>query len=162
MIRDARPLVRRFRCSAALRSDWQQMCQESFHRRDLQRYRAHSWRRHGLVVRARGNLEGGTAETRRSLEEYIGLKTRSGEDWFEVARCQAALASATRAGQKPAAAAEVEERRALTMGLLRKAVGLDYRALPTFEWVEHSDSTSRIPQLRWRFRFFSRLRVGRV
>ena len=60
---------------------------------DLTSYRsdlAGSLRRRGLARLGLGDPGGAAADTRRALEFWDGLPTRSGQEWFETACCHAA------------------------------------------------------------------------
>jgi tetratricopeptide (TPR) repeat protein len=88
---------------------------------------AYSYLRHGL---ARGDLSdpvGAAADTRRAIALWEGLPSRRGEEWFEAACAQAALASlAGRAGSGVSTAEAVTEADA-AMALLRRAVAQGHR-----------------------------------
>jgi serine/threonine-protein kinase len=84
-------------------------------------------RRRGLARRDLGDTAGAAAETRRALAIHEGLASRSGEQWYETACCQAALAglagsagSGTSADSGPAEADRA-------MDTLRRAVDMGYR-----------------------------------
>jgi hypothetical protein len=74
-----------------------------------------------------GDPASAAADARRALALYDALPWRSGEEWFETARCQAVLAGlAAQAGSGMSAAQAAREADA-AMTLLRKAVGMGYR-----------------------------------
>ncbi len=88
---------------------------------------AYSLRGRGLARFDLGDLAGATADTRRALQIWDRLPTRTGEYWFETACCHAALAAL--AGRDvsnvPADKAHVEVETA--MAQLKKAISMGYR-----------------------------------
>jgi tetratricopeptide (TPR) repeat protein len=79
-----------------------------------------------------GETAGAAADARRALALYDALSSRSGEEWFETARCQAVLAGL--AGQAGAglSAAQAPRQADAAMALLHKAVRMGYRNAGTF------------------------------
>ena len=93
---------------------------------------AHSLRRRGLALRDLGAPAGAVDDTRRALGLYDGLRSRSGEELFEMACCHAALANLAGQTGSRVSAAEGEDHAARAMSLLRNAVGTGYRNLSAF------------------------------
>jgi tetratricopeptide (TPR) repeat protein/tRNA A-37 threonylcarbamoyl transferase component Bud32 len=90
---------------------------------------AYSRRGRGLARLDLGDLAGAHADTRRALQIWDGLPTRTGENSFEAACCHATLAAvAGREGSGvPAGEARVEAEQA--MALLKQAAGEGNRDL---------------------------------
>jgi len=90
-------------------------------------YLAYSLRRLGLARLGGGDAAGAVLATRRACTLYEGLPARSGEEWYELACCHAALASLAGlagSGLSPGDA-ELEADRA--MDLIRRAVAGGHR-----------------------------------
>ena len=96
-----------------------------------------SLRGRGLARLDLGDVAGGTADTRRALQIWDGLPTRTGEHWFETACCHATLAAlAGRAAfgrPGPRGIGEADK----AMALLNKAVSMGYR-----EFAKYNDETA--------------------
>lgn len=78
------------------------------------------------------SLDEAAADARRALGLYDGLPSRSGEQWFETARCHAALAGLARREGSGVPAGEPESDAAKAMKLLSKAVSMGYCNLDTY------------------------------
>ena len=109
---------------------------------------ASSVRRRGLAQLNSGDLAGAAADTRRAMELWDGLPSRSGEEWFETACGHAALAAlAGREGSRvPGDQRDTEADKAMT--LLRKAVGMGYRDANNFRTESALDSLRDWPDFR--------------
>ncbi len=109
---------------------------------------ASSVRRRGLARLNSGDLAGAAADTRRALEFWDGLPSRSGEEWFETACGHAALAAlAGREGSRvPADQRDAEADKA--MALLTKSVGMGYRDANNFRTESALDSLRDRPDFR--------------
>ena len=88
---------------------------------------AHSLRRRGLALRDLRDPTGAAAGTRQALGLYDGLRSRSGEEWFETACCHAALEGQAGQAGSGVPAAEGEDHASEAISLLRKAAGAGYR-----------------------------------
>jgi tetratricopeptide (TPR) repeat protein len=87
---------------------------------------AYSLRRRGLARRDLGDQAGAASDARRALELYDALPSRSSDEWYETACCNAALTgSSASGGSDPAEADRAMER-------LHRAVGMGYRDLNAF------------------------------
>jgi hypothetical protein len=98
-------------------------------------YRSHlawSYRRRGLARRDLGEPSGAAADTRKALELWDDLPSRSGQEWFETACGHAALAGLAGQPGSGVSAAEAESQAETAMALLCKAVGLGYRSPDAF------------------------------
>jgi serine/threonine-protein kinase len=101
----------------------------------LTRYRsdlAGSLCRRGRARGDLGDLAGAAADARRALAIWDKLPTRSGQEWFETACGQAALASLAGRDGSGVAALEGPDRADRAMNRLRKAVDGGYRNLDAF------------------------------
>ena len=109
---------------------------------------AFSLRGRGLARLDLGDLAGAASDTRRALEIWDGLPTRTAEDWFETACCHATLA-ALGGREGPGipdgrALAEADQ----VMALLKKSISMGYRDYDRYRTESALDGLRVRPDFR--------------
>ncbi len=88
---------------------------------------AKSVRRLGLLRWGSGDAAGAISETRRAAALSDKLRSRSGEHWYELACCHAALAAAAGRKDSGISGGNSEAEAGKAMELLRRAAAAGYR-----------------------------------
>jgi serine/threonine-protein kinase len=87
---------------------------------------AYGLRGRGLACLDLGDFTNATTDTRRALEIYDRLPSRSGEDWFQTACCHAALANLAAKGGSASSVDTATAEADQTLELLQKAAGMGF------------------------------------
>ena len=105
--------------------------------------------RPGPGLRLRGeHLAGASADTRRALELWDGLPSRSGEEWFETSCGHAALVALAGRDGSGVSFAEAAAEADKAMALLTKAAGSGYREPDAYRTESALDPLRNRPEFR--------------
>ena len=101
---------------------------------------AYSLRARGLARRDLGDLPGAAADSRRALELWDSLPTRSSEDWFETACAHATLSALAGLDGSGIPAANGPTEADAAIALLRKSITMGFHTLSTLRHETALDS----------------------
>jgi len=109
---------------------------------------AWSLRGRGLARLGLGDLPGAAADTRRALEIWDGLPSRSGEDWFESACSHATLSALAGRKGSGVSSGEASAEADTAMALLTTAAGSGFRNANLFRIETALDPLRNRPDFR--------------
>jgi serine/threonine protein kinase/tetratricopeptide (TPR) repeat protein len=118
---------------------------------EITRYRsgpAWSLRGRAMIRRQLADSAGAAADLRRALAIWNAIPSRTGDEWFETACNQAALAGLAGREASGVSAAEARLHADATMALLKKAVALGFRNANEFRIQDALDPLRDRPDFR--------------